>query len=345
MKVNKIVLTGGPCAGKTKILEYLREELPKKGYYVIVVSETASEYIRGNMPPKTDREHVLMFQDIMLRTQLVKENSAEKYADLIKEKQEVVILYDRAIMDNRAYLSQEDFDSFLKMYNLDEMKILDKYDLVIDLISTATLKKDSYELNDTRSESVGEAKKRDELTSLAWLSHKNLKVIKPTNTLDEKKVIVLNYICDWLLNNQKFDDIEIEIDKNESCFSMLNSNNSKEMVLRKVWLNKHWNTDMDCILTQRKSGNYSSLTLDKVYNHSLIESIPINDEQYIELIGLYGINKTENISKTAFIENGNYFQFINRDENMYIKTNCENIDYIPDNIVLKDKKINYLVKK
>ena len=345
MRVNKIVLTGGPCAGKTQILEYLREELPKKGYYVIVVSETASEYIRGNMLPKSDIEHVLMFQDIMLHTQLVKENSVEKYANLIKENQEVIILYDRAIMDNRAYLSQEDFDNFLEKYNLDEMKILDRYDLVIDLISTATLKKDSYELNDTRSESIDEAKTRDELTSLAWLLHKNLKVIKPTNTLDEKKNVVLNHICDWLNYNQKSDDIEIEIDENESNFSMINTDNSKEMTLRKVYLNKQSNTDLDCVLTQRKSTKYSSLTLDKIYNQTLIESIQINDQQYIELIGVHGINKIENISKTAFIENGNYFQIINKDGDVYIRTNYENIGYIPDNIALKDKKFNYLVKK
>jgi len=109
----KIVLTGGPCAGKSTVFDTLNDYLTEKGYYVITVSETATELIRSKiLPNPSDKEHTLMFQDILLHQQYTKELISEVYAKKISKNQKVVILYDRAILDNRAYLdSKEDFDS------------------------------------------------------------------------------------------------------------------------------------------------------------------------------------------------------------------------------------------
>lgn len=49
--VGKIVLTGGPCAGKTSALTKVEEELTEKGYKVFIVSESATELIRGGIKP------------------------------------------------------------------------------------------------------------------------------------------------------------------------------------------------------------------------------------------------------------------------------------------------------
>lgn len=42
MKVKKIVLTGGPCAGKTTALQQIEREFTEKGYHVLIVPEAAS---------------------------------------------------------------------------------------------------------------------------------------------------------------------------------------------------------------------------------------------------------------------------------------------------------------
>ena len=57
------------------------------------------------------------------------------------------------MLDNRAYLPLYDFEKLLDKYNYKELDILSKYDLVIDLISTATLKQDAYINDEARSES------------------------------------------------------------------------------------------------------------------------------------------------------------------------------------------------
>ena len=47
----KIVLTGGPCAGKTTALSKIEEHLEECGYKVMVVSESATELIKGGIRP------------------------------------------------------------------------------------------------------------------------------------------------------------------------------------------------------------------------------------------------------------------------------------------------------
>ena len=43
MSISKIVLTGGPCAGKTTALSMIEQKLTEKGYKVIIVTESATE--------------------------------------------------------------------------------------------------------------------------------------------------------------------------------------------------------------------------------------------------------------------------------------------------------------
>ena len=49
--VAKIVLTGGPCAGKTTTISRIEEHLNEKGYHVLVLNECATELIKGGIRP------------------------------------------------------------------------------------------------------------------------------------------------------------------------------------------------------------------------------------------------------------------------------------------------------
>ena len=51
MKVKKIVLTGGPCAGKTTALQQIEREFTEKGYHVLIVPEAASILIGAGIRP------------------------------------------------------------------------------------------------------------------------------------------------------------------------------------------------------------------------------------------------------------------------------------------------------
>lgn len=337
MNVYKIVLTGGPCAGKTKVIEALPKRLEEMGYYVIVVPETASEFIRSKMKPRRTRKDNLLFQELLLNTQLTKEKTAEKYAESIKSEQDVVILYDRAIIDNRAYLSQEDYDDLLRKYNINEIELMDKYDLVINLISTATAKKDSYELNDVRKESIEESSYRDKLTSLAWSIHRNLKVVKPTDTMDEKIDIVLNYIFDLTKNNQKIELNKFEVDENNSDLSIYNKDNSKKINIKKIYLNSSLKDGFNHVITKKQYNGYISYDKCKCNDEIVKDSSRITKDEYLEKTSTYGVNNIKEYESTVFIDNGNYYRLVNNNDNVYLETNIKDEIDIPNNITLKQR--------
>ena len=49
--ITKIVITGGPCAGKTTGLSWIQNTFSQLGYVVLVVPETATELISGGVTP------------------------------------------------------------------------------------------------------------------------------------------------------------------------------------------------------------------------------------------------------------------------------------------------------
>ena len=53
IKISKIVLTGGPCAGKTTALTWINNYFSKRGYTVLFVPETATELITNGVAPWT----------------------------------------------------------------------------------------------------------------------------------------------------------------------------------------------------------------------------------------------------------------------------------------------------
>jgi len=49
--IRKIVLTGGPCAGKTTGMKRIREAFESIGYKLVFIPETATELISGGVSP------------------------------------------------------------------------------------------------------------------------------------------------------------------------------------------------------------------------------------------------------------------------------------------------------
>ena len=72
MNIYKIVLTGGPCAGKSAAMPLIKETFTNKGYTVLFIPETATELIPGGVAPWTCGTN-LEFQIIQCELQLKKE--------------------------------------------------------------------------------------------------------------------------------------------------------------------------------------------------------------------------------------------------------------------------------
>lgn len=195
----KVVLTGGPCAGKTTILGKIKKYYSDLNYNVIVIPETATELISSGVIPS--QEFIVQFQDLIMKKQLHKQKIYETATQFNQDKT-TIFIYDRGTMDNKAYLSDEQFKIILKNNKVNELELLYHYDLVIDLLSTATCNQQYYVNDDVRKESIEEASLLDKRTTKVWLAHPKLKIIPTNKTIAEEFDIIKKYI-DNCIQQQK----------------------------------------------------------------------------------------------------------------------------------------------
>ncbi len=184
-KLTKIVLTGGPCAGKTTAMNWIQNNFVKQGYKVIFIPETATELITSGFAPWDTRTNV-DFQDILLKLQLEKERLFEEAAKKLPN-DKILLVCDRGIMDNKAYMSKKEFNNLLKNNNLNEIKLRDSYDAVFHLVTAAKGAKEYYNLdNEARTETIEEATRLDDLLIAAWTGHPHLRIIDNSSDFEEK---------------------------------------------------------------------------------------------------------------------------------------------------------------
>lgn len=211
----KIVLTGGPCAGKTTILSKLSEKLTERGYKVFFVNEAASELILNGIKPCRNIS-LFDFQRFAMDLQLFKEELYEKAAanyDLSK----VVIFYDRGLLDQMAYVGKNDFDKLLHERNLTMADALNRYDAVFHLVTAADGAPEYYQWNDptkkevgnnaARSESPSEARKMDKITMSAWEGHSRLRIFDNSSSFEDKVQKVIDEVF-YLLGSPEPREIE-----------------------------------------------------------------------------------------------------------------------------------------
>lgn len=178
MKSLKVVLTGGPCGGKTTAIQAIEEEFLEKGYQVLIVPEAATILISSGIKPFGDNKvNMVEFQRYVMDLQEFLEDMAERAAK--KADKNVIIVCDRGLMDDKAYVSEKEFVELLKERETSQFELMNRYDLVLHLKSAACGKEEFYTLdnNAARTETPEEAREKDKKTLNAWLGHDNLKVI------------------------------------------------------------------------------------------------------------------------------------------------------------------------
>ena len=84
-KITRIVLTGGPAAGKTTLISRILKEFKQdEGWKVITIPETATELISGfGIKPFGNCVSMLDFQYFVIADQLHKEQLALKAAEMV----------------------------------------------------------------------------------------------------------------------------------------------------------------------------------------------------------------------------------------------------------------------
>lgn len=198
MYITKVVLTGGPSAGKTTAMSWIQNNFSKMGYSVLFIPETATELISGGLAPWTCVSN-LHYQKCQMKLQLEKEKVFEQGASSLKA-DKVLIVCDRGALDNKAYMTEAEFACVLNELGLNEVELRDSYDAVFHLVTAAKGAEQFYTTanNAARTESVKEAAELDDKLIAAWTGHPHLRVIDNSTDFEDKLKRVIAEIASFL---------------------------------------------------------------------------------------------------------------------------------------------------
>lgn len=184
--IYKVVITGGPCAGKTTALNHIKEAFEKRGYTPIFCPETATELISGGVAPWTCTTNV-EYQHCQLRLQHAKEQVFWEAANHMPP-EKMVIIFDRAFLDNKVYMTDEEFAGLLEEMGFQEESTRNWYDAVFHLETAAKGDESTYTLsnNEARYETAAQACELDDKLIKAWRGHPYHRVISHESNFEDK---------------------------------------------------------------------------------------------------------------------------------------------------------------
>jgi len=178
-KVFRVVLTGGPCGGKTSALKFFEKELGKLGIPVYCIPEVPTLVMNGGLkyPGLEGKEKLIAFETNIIKLQLAHENAFYKTA--LAYPTPSVIFHDRGLLDIEAYLPSHVWNDVLQQNRWTKKRFLKRYDLVIHFVTAADGAETFYTLsnNTVRSETPELARALDKKVRETWADHPHLEVI------------------------------------------------------------------------------------------------------------------------------------------------------------------------
>lgn len=203
-EIKKIVLTGGPCAGKTTALVKIVEYFSGMGYKVFTIPEVPTLFSIGGWNYLTpNRQLYYQGERAILETQLALEDQFMALAEVCTKP--VLIVCDRGALDISAYIKPEEWEEITQMAGSDSESLRKRYDAVLHLVSAADGAEQYYTTatNATRYEKADEeglrlARELDKKVINAWSGHSHLRVINNHDDFNAKLSRVIQEISNVL---------------------------------------------------------------------------------------------------------------------------------------------------
>ena len=198
MEISKIVITGGPCAGKSTAMSWVQNAFTQMGYIVLFVPETATELITGGVAPWTCGTNS-EYQKCQMQLQIEKEKVFEQAARTMNA-DKVLIVCDRGTLDNKAYMDEIEFAEVIQSIDSNEIELRNNYDAVFHLVTAAKGAEQFYTTanNSARTETLEEAAALDDKLIAAWTGHPHLRVIDNSSSFEDKMKKLVSEIASFL---------------------------------------------------------------------------------------------------------------------------------------------------
>lgn len=260
----ELVLTGGPCGGKTSFQAYAQEKLADHGFTPFFPPEVATMLINGgklNMARIAKYEPELMFE-LEKQFLLMQGSLRQRFRDLASKFENPVIIWDRAEMDVAAYMSPEEFRACTEELNINTHSIRDSYHGVIHLVTAARGAAQFYTLenNPARSETPYQACQLDQRIQQAWLGHPHLRIIDNSSDFDLKMKRALKAVFRMLGIPAPL-EIEKKFVVKIPDFNIPELQEAKEIFIEQIYITTDDDTELR--IRRRSQGNFSTYYLTR----------------------------------------------------------------------------------
>ena len=179
--IKVIVVTGGPCGGKSTALARLKQMLEDRGWKVIIVPESATKLMMAGVLMTAGELGGVQFQELVLRDTLFQNKvmfgAAKHYRN---QGRKVVVLCDRGLMDGKAYIDPSAFNTMIDRLGYSHQELCEASCHAVMHLRTAALGAEKYYTlanNAARKESLEDARVLDEKTLQAWAGHSHPRII------------------------------------------------------------------------------------------------------------------------------------------------------------------------
>jgi predicted ATPase len=187
----RVVITGGPSAGKTTLLDLLQKQY---GNRVSIAPEAASILFRGGFPrPVTDEDRVHTQRSIYALQREIELSALEKTGG-------APLFCDRGSLDGTAYWHAS-IKEFLMAMGTSLDRELARYTAVIHLQTAPA--DDGYVNTEVRTETHAEATALDMRVGEVWRMHPNYVFIPNRGTFFDKLDFALTVLKPYLPNSSE----------------------------------------------------------------------------------------------------------------------------------------------
>ena len=311
--MKKIVLTGGPCAGKTTALVRVIEHFNSLGFKVFCVPEVPTIYSLAGWNYLTpNRQLYFEGERAILETQLAFEAQFERLASVCTKP--VLIVCDRGALDISAYMAPEEWDDITSQTGVNRNQLLERYDAVLHLVSAAdgaeqyyTTATNSIRYEKADEEGLRAARALDKKVIKAWTGHPHLRVINNHDDFERKMQRVIREISNVLGLPQPVTEerkylVELTgqlpetIDSDILQTYLVSEPGTEVRLRRRTWLS---GKVVNVHNTKKRTGPGEQIETERQVENALYESLLQQADPYRQSISM---------RRQSFIWQGQYFE-------------------------------------